>query len=125
MLYLVFLVLVVVFFTLVVIYFIAATHKPTKQYFMKHYLMKFCTDIPSEIKKKGFIFSYELTGEDEKKLEICKNKGYVESIGETGIKFFNEDYFYILKGNPHNVRVHTVKNGGGSTSFLISDLCEK
>ena len=54
----------------------------------------------NQIRTKGWICDNNLHPEDENEIA-----NLVESLRSAGIEFINEDYFFILKGNPDNVHV--------------------
>lgn len=58
-----------------------------------------------QIRAKGWICDNNLHPEDEIELRKLEFEGVIESLRSAGIEFMNEDYFFILKGNPDNVHV--------------------
>lgn len=57
----------------------------------------------NQIKTKGWICDYNLHPSDEEELLNLVHMGRIESLKSAGIEFMNEEYFFILKGNPDNV----------------------
>lgn len=69
--------------------------------------------ILEEIKRTGFYCnSPEKWNENQRQeLESLYDSKQIQTIKDCGIKFFNEEYFYVLFGNIDNVRVVEIGNG--------------
>ena len=72
------------------------------------------------IKTKGYFCSGQALAVLSKQLLDKVESGELTTLDKLGIKYMNESYFYVLVGNPDNVRVFQERNfsylGKGSKS---------
>lgn len=77
--------------------------------------------IEGQLNTRGFVNVHYLDQQDHLEVHNMTAEGLLENLVSAGIKFMNEDYFFIRKGNPDGVHVYTK----GGVSSLVKTYTTK